>query len=147
MKKLSLVLLLWLCACCLVFGQASSSKRRLFTEALNTIGKRPPSGWVKYKGSYWKSRDISYGKEYMLVNVNKNNAVEQAHVGCFFDSTKAQTRWLKESYNTLVADKWELILDDDDGNWVFMKGNNLATGVSEEADGNPVAAVVFSQRK
>jgi len=146
MKKLSLVLLLWLCACCLVFGQVSSTKRKLFTEALGTVGKRPPSGWVKYNGSYWKSRDISYGKEYMLVNVNGRNVVEQAHVGCFFANTRAQTRWLKESYDTLVADRWELILDDDDGTWVFMKGNILATGVAEETDGTPVAAVVFQLR-
>jgi hypothetical protein len=146
MKKLSLVLLLGLCAGCLVFGQASPAKRRLFTEALGMVGKRPPSDWVKYNGSYWKSRDISYGKEYMLVNVNGRNVVEQAHVGCFFANTRAQTRWLKESYSTLVADRWELILDEDDGTWVFMKGDILATGVAEKADGTPVAAVVFTRR-
>ena len=43
MKKLSLVFLLWVFACCLVFGQVSSAKRRLFDEAL---GKRVPSGWI-----------------------------------------------------------------------------------------------------
>jgi len=145
MKKLSLVLLLWLCACSLVFGQVSSAKRRLFNEALGTVGKSAPSGWIENNGSYWKSRDISIGKEFMMVNVNRN-IVEQAQVGCLFANNKARSRWIKESYDTLIADKWEQILGDGDS-WVLMKGDKLVSGVTDETDGTPTAAVVFMKRK
>jgi len=145
MKKLSLVLLLSLCACCLVFGQVSSAKRKLFNEALGTVGKRVPSGWIEDGGKYWKSLDFSIGKEYIQLTVNRN-IVEQAHVGCVFANTRAQTRWLKESYDTLIADKWEIVLDDGES-WALMKGGRLATGVFTDVDGTPFAAVVFKSLK
>jgi len=69
MKKLSLVLLLWLSAFCLVFGQVSSARKSLFNEANNTIGKRVPSSWKENDGLYWKSLNIAVGKEYSVVQV------------------------------------------------------------------------------
>ena len=145
MKKFSLVLLLWLCACCLVFGQVSSARRRLFNEALGTVGKRVPSGWIENDGSYWKSRDISIGKDFMMATV-KRNIVEQAQVGCLFANTRNQARWLKESYDTLIADKWTLFFEDDDGTWILMKGDKYAISVIDETDGTPVASVVFQAK-
>ena len=95
MKKLSLVLLLWLSVFCLVFGQVSSARKTLFTEANNTIGKRVPSGWKENEGLYWKSLDIAVGKEYSAVQV-KGNLVEMAIVGCIVANKSAQTKWLEE---------------------------------------------------
>ena len=145
MKKISLVLLLCLCACGVVFGQVSSAKRRLFNEALGMVGKGVPSGWIEHDGSFWKSRDFSIGKEWTTLTVNRN-IVEQAQVGCLFANNKARSRWIKESYDTLIADKWEQILGDGDS-WVLMKGDKLVSGVTDETDGTPTAAVVFMKRK
>jgi len=69
MKKLGLVLLLWLSACCLIFEQVSSSKRTLFNEALNTLGKSVPSNWKENDGLYWKSLDIAMGRDYSALQV------------------------------------------------------------------------------
>jgi len=107
MKKLALVLLICLCA----FGQGSSSKTSLFNEALDTVGNRPPSGYIEDGDSYWKSRDLSVGKDWIVLQTN-GGLVEQAIVGCLFANTGAQAKWLKESYDTLIADKWELLSDD-----------------------------------
>jgi len=142
MKKLSLVLLLWLCACCLVFGQVNSARRALFNEANGTVGKRVPSGWKEWDGLFWKSTDISVGKDYTALQV-KGNIVELAMVGCLFANSSAQTRWIKESYDTLVADKWE-ILSNNAGDWVLKKGDILVTYESSSTnDGTLTTAVVF----
>jgi hypothetical protein len=144
MKKLSLVLLLWLYACCLVFGEGSSSRMGLFNEALGTVGKRVPSGWIENDGSYWKSRDIAIGKEFTMANANRNIVVN-AQVGCAFANVRTQIIWLKESYDMLIADKWELVIDDGES-WVLMKGDKFAIGVTDVTDGTPMASVVFQQR-
>ena len=142
MKKLSLVLLLWLCACCLVFGQVNSARRALFNEANGTVGKRVPSGWKEWEGLFWKSTDIAIGKDYTALQV-KGNIVELAMVGCLFANYNAQTRWLKESYDTLVADRWEILSNTVD-DWVLKKGDILATNeTSSTDDGTLTAAVVF----
>jgi len=142
MKKLSLVLLLLLCASCLIFGQVSSSKRRLFNEALDTVGKRVPSGWIEHNGLFWKSRDIPMGKDYIALTVNED-IVEQAIVGRLVADYRAQSRWLKESYDTLVADGWTSILDNGEGSWVLLKGNRMVSGVFTTTDGTLSSAVVF----
>jgi hypothetical protein len=51
MKKQRLVLLLWLCACCLAFMQGCTSRKDLFNEALDMIGKGVPSGWIDNDGT------------------------------------------------------------------------------------------------
>jgi hypothetical protein len=137
MKKLSLILLICLCAC----GQSSPSRISLFNEANSTVGNRPPSGYIEDGDSYWKSRDLAVGKDWIVLQTS-GNIVEQAIVGCLFANTGAQTKWLKESYDTLVADKWAL-LSDEGGVWVLMKGDNLASGVSSVDNGNISASVVF----
>jgi len=144
MKKASLVLLLWLCACCLIFGQVSSSKRKLFTEANGMVGKRVPSGWVENGGIFWKSLDFAIGKEYSSVQPN-GNIVEQAIVGSLFADSRAQSRWLKESYDTLVADKWEFV-SDNGGVKVLMKGDRMVSLVPGN-NGNIGASVVFVKWK
>jgi len=142
MKKLSLVLLLWLCAICLVFGQVNSARRALFNEANGTVGKRVPSGWKEWEGLFWKSTDIAIGKDYTALQV-KGNIVELAMVGCLFANSSAQTRWIKESYDTLVADRWE-ILSNNAGDWVLKKGDILVTYESSTTDdGTLTTAVVF----
>jgi hypothetical protein len=144
MKKLSLVLLLWLCAFCLAFGEGSSSRMGLFNEAVGTVGRRVPSGWIEDGGSYWKSRDFAIGKEFSMVNATRN-VVDNAQVGCIFANTRTQALWLKESYDMLVADKWQFVMDDGD-TWILLKGDLYAIGVQEITDGTPIASVVF-QRK
>jgi len=141
MKKSSLVLLLWLCTCCLVFGQVSSAKRALFNEALNTIGKRVPSGWKENDGLFWKSLDIAVGKDYTALQVN-GNIVELAIVGCSFANISAQIRWLSESYDTLVADRWELLSDDDEA-MVLTKGDRAVSIFPDTDNGTISAAAVF----
>jgi len=137
MKKLGLILLLCLCAC----GQGAPSKKSLFNEALDTVGKSPPSGWIENDGSYWKSLDLSVVKDWIVLQVD-GNIVEQAIVGCLFANTGAQTKWLKESYDTLIADKWAL-LSNDGGAWVLMKEDKVVSGVTSEDNGNISAAVSF----
>jgi hypothetical protein len=137
MKKLSLVLLICLCAC----GQGAPSRKSLFNEALGTVGKSPPSGWIENDGSYWKSLDLSVGKDWIVLQVD-GNIVEQAIVGCLFANAGAQTKWLKESYDTLIADKWAL-LSDDGGAWVLMNGDKVVSGVTSEDNGSISAAVSF----
>lgn len=116
----------------------------MFSEALDMIGKGVPSGWIEENGSYWSTSNFRFGKEFMIANVN-GLIVEQVMVICAFANNADQYRWLKESYDTLIADNWELILDDDD-TWAFMKEDKLATGVSDDNDGTPMASVVFIQR-
>jgi len=143
MKKLSLVLLLWLCACCLVFGQVSSAKRALFNEGLNTIGKRVPSGWTLHDGLYWKSynaNDIVGGKDWLALQLN-GNIVEQAIVGCAFTTYNAQMSWVSESYDTLVADKWEFISDDDES--VLLKKGDKVAYIRIDSDDDYSAFVIF----
>jgi hypothetical protein len=143
MKKLMLVLLLWLCACCFVFGQVSSAKRTLFNEALNTVGKRVPSGWSLHEGMYWKSynaKDIVGGKDWLALQLN-GNIVEQAIVGCAFTAYNAQMRWVSESYDTLVADKWEFISDDDES-VLLTKGDKVAY-IRIDSDDGYSAFVIF----
>jgi len=137
MKKLSLVLLICLFAC----GQGSSSRISLFNEANGTVGNRPPSGYIEDGDSFWKSLDLSVGKDWIVLQVD-GNIVEQAIVGCLFANTGAQTKWLKESYDTLVADKWAL-LSDDGGVWVLMKEDKVASGVSSVDNGTISASVVL----
>jgi DNA-binding transcriptional regulator of glucitol operon len=137
MKKISLVLVICLCAC----GQGSSSRISQFNEANGMVGNRPPSGYIEDGDSYWKSRDLAVGKDWVVLQTN-GNTVEQAIVGCLFANTGAQTKWLKESYDTLVANKWALLSDDGE-TWVLMKGDNLASGVSSVDNGTISASVVF----
>ena len=144
MKKLSLVLLSLLCACCLVFMQGCTSKKSLFTKALDMMGKGVPSGWIEDNGSYWNTRNFRYGKEFMMANVDGNTVV-YVMVGCMFNNDTDQSRWLRESYDMFIADDWELVLDDDES-WFFLKGDILAGGVSDDNDGNPIASVVFQFR-
>jgi len=137
MKKLGLVLLICLCAC----GQGSSSRISLFNEANGAVGNRPPSGYIEDGDSYWKSRDLSVGKDWIVLQTN-GDLVEQALVGCLFADTGAQTKWLKESYDTLIANKW-VLLSDDGGVWVLMKEDKLASGVSSVDNDTISASVVF----
>jgi hypothetical protein len=156
MKKTSVVLLLWLCACCLVFVQGCSKKTANneapitdgrsvlsgWNEAVDTIGKGVPSGWTLHDGMYWKSyNDIAVGKEWTALQL-QGTIVEQAIVGCVFANNSDRTRWLKESYDTLIAGKWELVMEDADS-WIFMKEDILAAGVINDSDGTISASVVF----
>jgi hypothetical protein len=142
-KKITLVLLLWLCSCSLIFGQVSSSKRRLFNEASGTVGKQAPSDWIEHEGLFWKSVDILMGKDYIALDVN-GNIVGKAIVGCLVADSRAQSRWLKESYDTLVADGWKSILDNGEGAWVLTKRDRMVSGVSTTTDdGTLSASVVF----
>jgi hypothetical protein len=141
LKKLSLVLLLWLSAFCLIFGQVSSAKKSLFNEANNTIGKRVPSKWKENDGLFWKSLDIAVGKEYSAVQV-KGNLVEMAIVGCVVANKSAQTKWLKESYDTLIADKWALVSGNAD-DFVLTKSDRYVTSSINNDGGAINVSVVF----
>jgi hypothetical protein len=142
MKKMSLVLLLFLCACGLAFAEGSYSRTSLFNEANGMIDKRLPSGWTEGGGLYYKSQDFAVGKEYTALHVN-GNMVEAAIVGCLFTDNNARTVWLKESYDALIADRWEFA-STNDGNWVLLKGNRAASSdASLTNDGKFSASVVF----
>jgi len=141
MKKLSLVLLLWLSAFCLVFGQVSSARKSLFTEANNTIGKRVPSSWKENDGLYWKSLDIAVGKDYSAVQL-KGNLVEMAIVGCVVANKSAQTKWLKESYDTLISDKWVLYSGNAD-DFILSKSDRYVTSSVNNDGGTINVSVVF----
>jgi hypothetical protein len=141
MKKLSLVLLVWLSTFCLVFGQVSSAKKSLFNEANNTIGKRVPSSWKENEGLYWKSLNIAVGKDYSAVQV-KGNLVEMAIVGCIVANKSAQTKWLKESYDTLIADKWVLVSGNAD-DFILSKSDRFVTSSTNNDGGSISVSVVF----
>jgi len=141
MKKLTLVLFLWLSAFCLVFGQVNSARRTLFNEANNTIGKHVPSSWKENEGLYWKSLDIAVGKDYSAVQV-KGNLVELATVGCFVANKSAQTKWLKESYDTLIADKWVLFSGNAD-DFILSKSDRFVTSSVNNDGGAINVSVVF----
>jgi hypothetical protein len=141
MKKLSLVLLLWLSAFCLVFGQVNSARKSLFTEANGTIGKRVPSSWKENDGLYWKSLNIAAGKDYSAVQV-KGNIVELALVGCVVANKSAQTKWLKESYDTLIADKWALVSGNAD-DFILSKSDRYVTSSTRNDGGTINVSVVF----
>jgi len=143
MKKPVMVLLLWLCVCCLIFGQVSSSKRRLFNEAAGTVGKRVPSGWIADGDKFWKSLDIAVDREYTALEADRN-IVNKAIVGCLFTDPNIRARWLKEAYDTLMADRWKLILDEGEGSWVLEKGTMLVVGLfGGSGNGDLSASVVF----
>jgi len=143
MKKLAMVLLLWLCACCLIFGQVSSSRRRLFNEAVGRVGKRVPSGWIEYSGQFWKSLDIAVGTEYTALEA-ENGSVSTATVGCLFNDDSVRSSWLKAGYDTLIADGWKVISNEGEGNWVLGKGKRMAVGVfGADDDSKLSASVVF----
>jgi len=114
--------------------------RSLLTEANNTLGNRVPSGWVAHDGLFWKSLDIAVGKEWTASQVN--GIVEQAIVGCLFADYNAQTRWLKESYDALIADKWELVTNNSEV-WVLVKSDRMVTGIPSVNNGIISASVVF----
>jgi len=141
MKKLSLVLLLWLSAFCLIFGQVNSARKTLFNEAYNTIGKRVPSSWKENEGIYWKSLDIAVGKDYSAAQL-KGNLVEMAIVGCIVTNKSAQTKWLKESYDTLIADKWVLFSGNAD-DFILSKSDRFATSSANNDGGTISVSVVF----
>jgi len=141
MKKLSLVLLLWLSAFCLVFGQVSSAKRTLFNEANNTIGKRVPSSWKENDGLFYKSLNFAVGVEYSAVQV-KGNLVELAIVGCVLANKSDQAKWLKESYDTLIADKWALVSGNAD-DFILSKSDRYVTSSASNDGSGFTVSVVF----
>jgi len=116
----------------------------LFSKALDMIGKGVPSGWIEDNASYWNTSNFRFGKEFMMANVN-GLIVERVMVGCAFANNVDQYRWLKESYDMLIADNWELVLDDGEF-WFLLKKDTLAGGVSDDNDGTPMASVVFYLR-
>jgi hypothetical protein len=116
----------------------------MFSKAIDMLGKGVPSGWIEDNGSYWNTRYFRFGKEFMQANVN-GLIVEQVMVGCPFKNDADLSRWLKESYDILIADNWEPVLEDDES-WFLLKGDILAGGVSDDNDGTPIASVVFLWR-
>jgi hypothetical protein len=114
--------------------------RNLLIEANGTVGNRVPSGWVTHNGLFWKSLDLAVGKEWIALQVK--GIVEQAIVGCLFADQSAQTRWLKESYDALIADKWELV-SNNGGVWVLVKGDRMVSGILTVDNGIISASAVF----
>ena len=115
--------------------------RNLLNEALVTVGNRVPSGWKENGGLYWKSFDLGVGKDWTALYVN-TNTVEQAIVGCLFANSGDQTRWLRESYDILIADKWALV-SNNGGVWVLVKGDRMVSGIPTVDKGTTSASVVF----
>jgi len=115
--------------------------RNLLNEANGTVGNRVPSGWKENGGLYWKSFDLGVGKDWIALQVNAN-IVEQAIVGCLFANTNDRTRWLKESYDILIADKWALV-SNNGGVWVLVKGDRMVSGVPAADKGVISASVIF----
>jgi photosystem II stability/assembly factor-like uncharacterized protein len=115
--------------------------RSLLNEAIGTVANRVPSGWMAYGGLFWKSLDLAVGIDWAALQVN-GNIVEQAIVGCLFSNTGVQARWLKESYDILIADRWELVSNNGEV-WVLVKGNRMVSGVPTVDKSTISASVVF----
>jgi len=114
--------------------------RNMLNEANGTVGNRVPSGWVAHDSLFWKSLDIAVGKDWIALQVK--GIVEQAIFGCLFTDSGAQTRWLKESYDALIADKWELV-SNNAVVWVLVKGDRMVSGVHSIGNNIISASVVF----
>jgi photosystem II stability/assembly factor-like uncharacterized protein len=115
--------------------------RNLLFETNGTVGNRVPSGWAAYGGLLWKSLNLAVGIDWAALQV-RGNIVEQAIAGCLFTNTGDQTRWLRESYDTLVADRWALV-SNNGGVWVLVKGDRMVSGIPVVDKGTISASVVF----